>query len=331
MTQPQHDTTAYPTYHAALTAAAYFRVPDAGAVRIAGADRADFIQRQTTNDVRPLAPDNTITTVLTTGTAKILDVWRLISVPDADAIDAITLPGRGTATLSYLHKRIFFKDRVTVKDASAGAAQVEFLGPASADLLAEVCGVAAPAPGAIAMHDAGVGTVRMLGPDGAIGRGWLLAGAPEAVDALIAALGAAGAVALDAGTYDVLRVEAGLPAAGHELTGEYTPLEAALDSAVSGTKGCYSGQEVIARQITYDKIARRLIGLRLDAPAAAGAPVLVDGRTAGAITSAAVSPRLGPIALAVLRRPHFEPGVAVTVSAESGLVTGRTTALPFEV
>ena len=325
MTQSQTHT----AFHAAHTSAALYRVPGAGCVRIAGADRADFIQRQTTNDVRLLAPNHAITTVLTTGTARILDVWQLVGAPGAEAIDAITLPGRAADTLRYLQKRIFFKDQVTVTDRSAQIAQVAVFGPTSGALLGDVCGVPVPPPGAISTVDSGAGPVQVIGADGMIGQGWLVWGTPEAVNALAGNLETAGAVDLDSGTYDVLRVEAGLPAADRELTGEYTPLEAALDRAVSGTKGCYSGQEVLARQITYDKIARRLIGLRLDAPTVSGAPVQVAGHTAGAITSAAVSPRLGPIALAILRRPHFEPGLAVTVATDMGLIAGRTAALPF--
>ncbi len=261
--QTQSQTTLHTTYHAARTSAALYRVPGAGCVRIAGADRADFIQRQTTNDVRLLAPDHAMTTVLTTGTARILDVWQLVEVPGADAIDAITLPGRASDTLRYLQKRIFFKDQVTVADRSAQIAQVALFGPTGGTLLADVSGAPAPQPGAISSTvDSGAGPVQMIGADGMIGKGWLLWGTPEAVNAIGDKLMAAGAVDLDPGTYDVLRVEAGLPSADHELTGDYTPLEATLDGAVSGTKGCYSGQEIIARQITYDKIARRLIGLR---------------------------------------------------------------------
>jgi folate-binding Fe-S cluster repair protein YgfZ len=100
-------------------------------------------------------------------------------------------------------------------------------------------------------------------------------------------------------------------------------------SAIHEAKGCYTGQEVIARQINYDKIARRLVGLRLDAPVSAGATVLVEGRSAGEVTSAALSPRCGPIALAVLRRPHFAPGTPVSVTEAAGAVHGTVTALPF--
>jgi folate-binding protein YgfZ len=102
-----------------------------------------------------------------------------------------------------------------------------------------------------------------------------------------------------------MRVEAGLPAAGAELSEDYTPLEAGLAAAISSTKGCYTGQEVLARQITYDKVTQHLCGLRLTRRAQPGGRVWApDGSPVGRVTSAATSPRFGEIALAVVKRPH---------------------------
>ena len=78
--------------------------------------------------------------------------------------------------------------------------------------------------------------------------------------------------------YETLRVEAGLPAVGHELTEDYTPHETNLAAWISETKGCYTGQEILARQVTYDKITRHLVGLKLDAPAQAAATIPSQGR-----------------------------------------------------
>jgi tRNA-modifying protein YgfZ len=132
-------------------------------------------------------------------------------------------------------------------------------------------------------------------------------------------------VELSDAEYEILRLEAGLPAAGHELTEEYTPLETGLEQLVSTSKGCYTGQEVLARQVNYDKVTRHLAGLRLKAEVPAGSSVTSEGKPAGIITSIAISPRLGPIALAVLRRPYHEPGTAVSV----GEIKGTVEALPF--
>jgi folate-binding protein YgfZ len=310
-------------YNEALTGAVFYRLPDPGYLRIGGADRIAFVQRQTTNDAQTLAPGRALLTVLTSPTARILDVWRLVAEPDG-SLGAITLPGRGAATARFLQSHIFFMDKVTVTDASEGFAQVEVFGPEAARVLGQIGLAQAPAPDGITSWDVD-GAARAIGT----GQGCLLVVPSGQIELLEGRLSAAGAGALGPDAYEVLRVEAGRPGPARELTDEYTPLEANLDAAISDRKGCYTGQEIIARQITYDKITRRLAGLRLDALVTVGSAVQVEGRTVGAITSAVQSPRHGPIALAVIRRPHHAPGTAVTVADAAGTVSGVMVALPF--
>ena len=314
-------------YRAGRSGATFWRVPEPGWLHLTGPDRNEYVQRQTTNDIRQLQPGRTQLTVLTSGTARILDVWRL--VPEDDALGVITLPGRGPATARYLQRRIFFMDHVSVLDASDTLAQFDLLGPAAPDVLAALGLKQVPEPGALVGFEVAGVEGRALGPEPALNLGWRLLIPVEAAGTLEARLRQGGAEPLAPDAYDVLRVEAGLPAAGHELTDAYTPLETGLRAAIAGAKGCYSGQEVIARQINYDKITRQLAGLRLDAPVAPGATVRVEGRSAGEVTSAVVSPAFGPIALAVMKRPHFEPETAITVVREGGDVRGVVCALPF--
>lgn len=314
-------------YDAAREGAAFWRVPDPGWILIAGEDRADFVQRQTTNDVRQLAPDRAVLTVLTSATARILDVWRLVA--EGDAIGVITLPGRGAATARYLQRRIFFMDKVTVTDASDTLAQVDVMGPGAAGTLAALGLPELPGPDVVTGFEMSGVPACAIGQGGAPGLGWRLIVPRRALDALETRLAEAGARPLAPEAYDAVRVEAGLPAAGHELTDAYTPLEAGLRAAVHEAKGCYTGQEVLARQINYDKITRQLAGLRLDKPVTSGAAVQVEGRSAGEITSAVESPRLGPIALAVIKRPHFAPGTVVSVIAGDGTARGEVVPLPF--
>lgn len=314
-------------YRAAREGAAYWRVPNPGWVLVGGADRADFVQRQTTNDVRQLRPGRTQLTVLTSATARILDVWRLVS--EEDTIGLVTLPGRGAATAHYLQRRIFFTDKVTVTQASDTLAQVDVIGPGTPEVLAALGLTNLPAPDDVAEFELLDGKVRALGPAGALALGWRLLAPLSAADMLDDRLRAAGAIQLAADAYEMLRVEAGLPAAGRELTDAYTPLETGLRAAVAQAKGCYTGQEVIARQINYDKITRQMAGLRLDLPVAPGAAVQVEGRGAGEVTSAVVSPTLGPIALAVIKRPHFAPGTVVVITTGENSVRGEVVPLPF--
>ncbi|HML21715.1 MAG TPA: glycine cleavage T C-terminal barrel domain-containing protein [Aggregatilinea sp.] len=314
-------------YDAAHRGAAFRRVPEPGIVVVRGQDPQGFIQRQTTNDARMLAPDRSVVTVLTSGTARILDVWRLVPEPDGTGI--LTLPGRGALTARYLQGRIFFMDKVTVSDDSAAWAQIELIGPETARVLAAFGLAQAPAPDQILTAALGDVSLRIVGQDGSTGQGCLLLVPAAHAEAAITALAQNGAVEMAPDAYAVFRVEQGLPGPDHELTESYTPLEVRLDGTVSLDKGCYTGQEVLARQVNYDKITRRLAGLRLDAEVPVGAAVLADERTVGEVTSIAHSPRLGWLALAVIKRPHFEPGVAVAVRAEGGDIPTVTSALPF--
>lgn len=311
-------------YDDALTGAVFYRVPDPGYLRIGGADQITFVQRQTTNDIQALVPGRALLTVLTSSTARILDVWRLVTEPDG-SLGAITLPGRGAATARFLRSHVFFMDKVTVSDASTDFMQIEVFGPEAARVLGQIGLAQAPAPDEIAFWDMGDVPLRAIGT----GHGWLLIAPSEHGEALQERLSTAGAVPLSPEAYEVLRVEAGRPGPARELTDDYTPLEANLDAAIADRKGCYTGQEIIARQITYDKITRRLAGLRLEVMVTVGAAIQVEGRTVGAITSVVQSPRHGPIALAVIRRPHHAPGTPLTVVDAGNTVNAVTVALPF--
>lgn len=317
------------SYHAALTGAACYRVPQPGLLRLAGEGRLDFIQRQTTYDIRLLGPGRALLTVLTSPTARILDVWWVLLSPEGDAVDVVTLPGRGSITAGYLQRRIFFMDRVTVTDLSVGHAQLLVSGPLAAEALRRAGIETPPAMGAVLITPTTGVPVRLLAQDGTPAEGYLALGDPAGLEALQQRLMEEGAALLDDETHDVLRVERGLPGPARELTDAYTPLEANLDRAIHGAKGCYTGQEIIARQITYDKVARRLVGLRLDAPVPVGATVLAEGRSVGEVTSATVSPRFGPIALAVLRRPYFAPDTPIRVAGDAGQASGVVVTLPF--
>jgi tRNA-modifying protein YgfZ len=126
--------------------------------------------------------------------------------------------------------------------------------------------------------------------------------------------------------YQARRIELGRPLPGFELVGEYNPLEAGLGWACADDKGCYTGQEIIARQVTYDKVTRSLVGLDSDEVLVAGSPLSAGGREVGVVTSSAYSPLLQqPIALAIVKRPHDIVGAELQVGARGA----RVVSLPF--
>ena len=151
--------------------------------------------------------------------------------------------------------------------------------------------------------------------------GYELIGALETLDALQERLTSAGAVPLaDSVSYEARRIELGRPRPGQELTDAFTPLETGMVWVCAENKGCYTGQEIIARQLTYDKVTRSLVRLRSELPLAEGAAVSVNDRAVGTVTSSGYSPLAGPVALAVLKRPHNVEGVEVTVEGAAARV-----------
>ena len=135
----------------------------------------------------------------------------------------------------------------------------------------------------------------------------------------------AGAVPVSEGVGECLRVEHGRPRYGVDLDDSVIPQEAGLNErAVSFTKGCYVGQETVARLYYRGKPNRRLLGLKLDAPAQPGSELRLGEKVVGRLGSSVVSPDLGPIGLALVRR-EAAPGDAVTV----GETSAEVVALPF--
>jgi len=315
-------------YKTALNKAAYYPIVKSGYLRIEGEDRSEFLQRQTSNDVHSLNSENAVLTVLTSATARILDVLYLLS--DGESIGIITLPGYFAETSRFLQSRIFFMDKVTITDESASTVQIDLLGTHAKKIIHELGFQGDLDDNAVTSAEIGSAVVYLISMDHSFGKGFrLLAPFENGVD-LIRRLDLAGAVELEESIYHLLRIEAGLPAPALELTDSYTPLEVGLGSAISDSKGCYTGQEVIARQISYDKVVKNLCGLMLDAPVEVGDQVWVGDKAAGTITSVTRSPRFGEIALAVIKRPSQEPGTAIIAGktlAEG--VSGIVRAIPF--
>ena len=148
--------------------------------------------------------------------------------------------------------------------------------------------------------------------------------------ALVGRLNASGAASASTDALEVVRIEAGRPAWGADMNDETLAHEAGLDTldAISYTKGCYTGQEVVARVHFRGHVNRVLRGLRAASMPTGDARVLWEEADVGELRSRGVSPRLGAIALAMLRR-QVEPGSAVIVRSDEGDIPAEVLALPF--
>jgi len=280
-----------------------------GRVWLDGADRAALLQRLTTNDIVRLRPGDGARTVLINSIARILDVLTVYALPDALLLT--TGVGQGATLARFLQSKIFFGDKVRVEDRSDALAHVALYGPRAAALVEQATGVAItdwPLHHVAAAQIDGVPVhlVRML-PLGGEGVGIIVERGhlPTLETAL------AEAVPLDDATLDVLRIEAGYGAPRHEWSTEYIPLEANLGDAISFTKGCYTGQEIIARMDSRNRLAKRLMGLRFAHEVAPGTALLGDGKDAGVVTSTAHSPRYGAIGLGYVRTAFAAAGTTL--------------------
>ena len=287
--------------------------PDAGVLILRGADRADFLQRMTTNNIQALAAagpssGQSCVTVLTSPTAKIVHVFTVVSRTD----ELWLLPGRGEALAlaRHLRSQIFFMDQVQVEDASSRYVRMRLMGPQALTVLAATGLQKQSLDDGAWQEREGLVVVHQRQYDLP---GFELIVSPVTQGDIVERLAAAQAMVLgDEAAYQARRVELGRPLPSSELVGEYNPLEAGLGWACAENKGCYTGQEIIARQLTYDKVTRALVGVTGAVLPAANSPLHYDGRSAGVITSVAWSPDLdAAVGLAIVKRPLDAPGTVL--------------------
>ncbi|MDQ4077387.1 MAG: folate-binding protein [Chloroflexota bacterium] len=291
-----------------------------GLIRLAGSTRHAFLHNQTTADFNRARAGESVEAVVLTSTARIVDWVRALVTEDAMWL--VTSPERREILLNWFPRFIFFNDDVRIVDESDNYAIFSLLGPESGTLLrdlgaSDVMGLEPGHHTLVTLAD--VEGVRVAVGGGLLGEGYTLIVPVEGAEALWSALRAAGAEPAGEDVWEALRVEQGRPAADRELTEDHNPLEAGLWEAVSFTKGCYIGQEIVARLDTYQKLKQQLWGLRLSDLVQPGAPVLVEGSEVGHVTSVAKTPE-GPFALAYIRTKAGGEGLEVQVDGVKGTV-----------
>jgi tRNA-modifying protein YgfZ len=289
-----------------------------GKLALSGADTKTFLQGQVTNDVEALSPGHGCYAAFLTPKGKMLGDLRILDSGEELLLDTERV---ALQELFNMIRRFKIGFDVEVHKRTLERALVSLVGPAS-DEVAGVPDLAA-AEHSHQLVEIGGRPARAIRTDVGLD---LLADAGDA-DALRSALLDGGAVPVSEEIAECLRIEPCRPRYGVELDDSVIPQEAGLNArAVSFTKGCYVGQETVARLHYRGKPNRHLRGLHSDAPLAAGDSVTFDGRAVGTVASVAVSPRLGPIALALIRR-EADPGA--TVYAGSAETAAAVVELPF--
>jgi folate-binding protein YgfZ len=318
------------TVRAVRRGAGLFVLERRGVLAVGGSDRVRWSQGMLSADIAALeaqGPGAGCYALLLTAQGRVVADFHVML--RAEELWLETERGAIPEAMTRLEKFVIADD-VRLADRSGELAHLAIEGPEADGMLQALLGEPLP-PHAWTEVDLGGATCTVAAYALAGGSGFQVftpsaAWAP-ARDRLLALGASAGLVEADAEALEILRIEAGVPWLGHDLDESVLPDEAGLEHAVSTTKGCYTGQEVVARMRSRGRVSHRLVGLRAGAgaPPPVGADVLVGGRRVGEVTSATLSPSAGPIALAYLRVPHDAPETDVEVAG----TPARVASLPF--
>ncbi len=273
-------------------------------VVVSGPDASSFLQSLLSQDLDPVAVGEVTHALLLQPQGKLVVDMHALHFADEEWW-CICERGFG-AQLAQGLLRFRIRVKVEIEDGSELTAALALRGPHAAALIA----------------DTDVAGVTAVPADWPNGPGFELIGPPEAIDAAIATLTRAGSEEIDAGAYEALRVEAGVPRQGFDIDETTIAQEAFLErDAVSFTKGCFLGQELVCRIDSRGHVNRLLRRLRADAPLERGASVFAADKQVGTVTTDA-----GSSALAMLHRT-VEPASEVVVRTTTGDVVARVEVL----
>lgn len=273
-----------------------------GRIRVEGTEAVQFLNGLITNDVKNATEDSWLPAVFPTVQGRLIGAVRIVRRSEGFLID--TESASHEAVLKTISRFTLAGD-FKVTDVSDEMALLTVQGRRARDVV--------KSRGIRATH---------TGEDG-----YDLLMNVEDVSAVMEELVAAGAEPVSPETFETLRIEAGIPRHSQDMDETNVVLEANLDDAISYTKGCYVGQEIIIRIKHRGHVAKKLTGLKFDKPVENGATIIGEGgKEVGRVTSATYSPKLeSPIALGYVRYEYLTPGTIV----KAGDVSGTVADLPF--
>jgi hypothetical protein len=307
-----------------------------GKLRVFGKDRVSLLHRLTTNEMRHLKPGEGLVNIFTNAKGRVVDLVEMFA--EEDSLFMLTSPGRAPILKQWIEKYTFIED-VRCDDLTAQYGVIALFGEESVSRLRQLFDWQVEDLSAQHVRQflwegehlwvQRTGTINparfhLVVPVVATTKFWQL---------LTSKIAPSGQVA-----YEMLRIHYGLPAVDKEIIEEYNPHEVGLYPFINFEKGCYIGQEVIARLETYQKVQRQLIGVNLETEVSneqqwpsASAPIYAGEQLIGQLTSVCFSPQRGhAIGLAVIRKSFAAHSEAVQIRWPDRTVAGRLQPLPFE-
>lgn len=339
----------------ARAGAALCEAPGRALIAVRGGDRRNWLDGMLTRDIANLAAGQAAYALALTRQGRIVSDLFVLAFEQHFWLD---LPAAAEAETTAHLQRFIVADDVSLESAGGNAdanawQRFTLEGPGAETALRQSF-ASPPAAGCVAncaALDLDGAQVWLAGYGFTGEPAWQIFAPPGVADAVRAKLCAAGVVEVDAAALECLRIENGVPRFGAELDGSVLPAEARLERAIATDKGCYTGQEVVARMQSRGRVGHLLVGLRFAPPAQsapdaaalcrhlADAELQREGAAVGAVTSAAVSPQHGVIALGFVRAAHAEPGTALCAApsagaagaavADAAVLRAEIAALPF--
>jgi len=306
-------------YEALRRGAAWIDLSARGRIAVRGRDRARLLHNLTSNDVKKLSAGFGCYAFVLSPQGRIQADLTLLAFDDYILLD--TEPELREKIVGHI-RRYIVADQVELEDVTAATCAIALEGPESALVLEKAGG---QAPGGDYRHlpwkEAANATIARISLTGQLGfRIYAAAGGAEEIVHRLSGAGAQPATAEDA---RLVRLENGVPRYGEDIRDTSLPQETGQMHAVSFSKGCYLGQEIVERIRAQGHVNRKLVRLRLDSAPPAGARLTADGAEAGEITSSVYSPAQGAaVALAYVRTIYATPGTALSACDIPAVVTG---------
>lgn len=332
---PQHFAGVEDEYAAATGTVALMDRSHYGKLRVSGYDHVDLLHRLTTNELRTLQPGEGQINILPNEKGRIVERFALYK--HEDRMELITSPDTPKKVTDWIDRFTFIED-VKIEELTHNLGMVTLFGGRADALIAERFNLdVKDLPDRHHRHVSWEGTdltVAATHELGVPGYDLLidLNHLPVLWDALIAARASFELQPMGEAAYEILRIESGWPLYERDYSDKVNPHEAGMRPYISFTKGCYVGQEVIARLDTYDKVQKHLLGLIFEGttPAEPGDAIVIDDTTVGHITSTTSSLALKkPVALGYVRTKFIEEGAQGNVRSASGEHTAILRHLPL--
>ena len=309
-------------YNAAHNSAVFIEESSQGTIAVTGTDRASFLHALLTNDIARLTKGHGVYAAYLTPQGRMIADMRVIETGNRMLMSV----ERGIApALAERFEKLIFSEDVQARDFTRDVTGIGVHGPSAARMIQHATGLSVS--DLANQYDNITSEPLVIVRDDALGLpGYDVYVQSHAIDEMRAKLAGAGAVQATEETAETLRIEAARPRFGIDMNTDTIPLEAGIEErAISFTKGCYVGQEVIIRVMHRGggRVARRLVLILLSdgAVPARGAKIQAGERVVGEVTSATASPRHGaPLALGYVQREHAVPGTELSVSGSQARV-----------